>query len=89
MSAHDDAISMRRMEALQSFVRACGGHESLLDGWTAKTETRQQGSSAGTTDTYFNPQPGEAASDDLKLAVVIKTHPLIEFVLFPFEAALI
>ena len=56
------------MEALQSFVRACGGHESLLDGWTAKTETRQQGSSAGTTDTYFFAPSGKRFRSRVEIA---------------------
>ena len=38
-------------------MRQLGGAADILDGWYAKTETRRQGTSAGSTDTCVCPLP--------------------------------
>ena len=45
------------MARLVAFVVACGGSEELLDGWYAQTDTRLEGTTRGTYDTYFIPAP--------------------------------
>lgn len=47
------------MHHLLDFVLLCGGNESMLDGWYTKTDLRQSGNSAGTTDTYFISDSGQ------------------------------
>jgi len=53
-------VSAAKLAALREFITGCGGGETALDGWTARTETRRGGSSSGATDTYFfSPPPDE------------------------------
>ena len=51
----EERVSAQQLAALHSFVRQLGGAADLLDGWYAKTETRRQGTSAGSTDTCACP----------------------------------
>ena len=53
-------VSAAKLAALREFITGCGGGETALDGWTARTETRRGGSSSGGTDTYFFSPPPDA-----------------------------
>eukprot|EP00964_Phaeocystis_antarctica_P076493 scaffold47297_cov45-Phaeocystis_antarctica.AAC.1 len=52
-----ERVSAQQLAALHGFVRQLGGAADILDGWYAKTETRRQGTSAGSTDTCACPLP--------------------------------
>ena len=55
-AAHANAnVSAQQLATLHDFVRKLGGAADLLDGWSAKTEMRRQGTSAGATDTCACP----------------------------------
>ena len=51
----EERVSAQQLAALHGFVRRLGGAADILDGWYAKTETRRQGTSAGSTDTCACP----------------------------------
>ena len=51
----EERVSAQQLAALHGFVCRLGGAADILDGWYAKTETRRQGTSAGSTDTCACP----------------------------------
>ena len=53
----DEERTQKLLASLADYLEGCGGSRTMIDGWTTKTEIRREGSTAGTSDSYYiNPQ---------------------------------
>lgn len=52
-SMDESERAVRLLQNLGEYLEACGGSQSMVDGWYTKTEYRKEGATAGTYDSYF------------------------------------
>lgn len=62
----------QQLDRLCKFVLDLGGTEDMVAGWTTKTETRKEGNSAGTHDTYYYSPTGSKFRSRREVAVHLK-----------------